>query len=94
MTDINEKIKVWRIDWDGYLVRGTHDVEVARLAVAYNLQEIEHFDKEARDEWFERRSVEVGWWRTNPCICGEGHSFDMAKVGGPGRGNFKGVYFS
>lgn len=89
-----ESIKVWRIDWDGYLVRGTTDIETARRAVAFFLHRDDDLEDIEIDDWFARHSGEVGWYRTNPCICGEEHRFDMDKVDGPGRGNFQGVYFS
>lgn len=90
-----QSIKVWRIDWGGsYLVRGTTDVETARRAVAFALHRSDHLDDEDIAEWFARHSPEIGWWRCNPCICGEEHNFDMARADGPGRGNFRGVYFS
>lgn len=49
-----------------------------------------------------KREPEVGWFRTNPCVCGEGHTFDLAgvpvgddgkPVGRGARGAFMAVYF-
>lgn len=53
------------------------------------------------DSWY-RGEAEVGCYRTNPCTCGEEHSFDMAPVemsedgtptGKGARGSFMAVYF-
>lgn len=88
------KVKVWHIDYDSsFLVRGVDNIVLARELVRSELRRDGYTDEEI-DGWFRRRSPEVGWWRCNPCICGEEHSFDMAKADGPGRGNFRGVYFS
>jgi hypothetical protein len=89
------KVKVWSIDWNSYLVRGIDNVAMARELVRSELRasDMGYVDEEI-DEWFCRHSPEVGWFRCNPCICGEGHAFDMAKVDGPGPGNFRAVYFS
>jgi hypothetical protein len=90
-------IKVHTIDWGDYLVRGTDDVALAQAAVRdhliHHVAEWERLASEEAQEVIDRRHVDTGWWRCNPCICGEGHSFDMGKAPGPGRGNFRGVYF-
>jgi hypothetical protein len=86
-------IKVWPIDWgDAFLVRGTDDVEAARHAVFEHLhKQGDHTPDEAADRIYRLRP-EVGWYRTNPCICGDEHRFDMATADGPGRGTFRGIY--
>lgn len=53
------------------------------------------------DRWH-RGEAEIGYFRTNPCMCGEEHTFDLGTVemdengepmGGAARGAFLGVYF-
>ncbi|KEP72869.1 hypothetical protein HR12_39510 [Microbacterium sp. SUBG005] len=53
------------------------------------------------DRWY-RGEAEVGYFRTNPCTCGEEHQFDLGTVqtdeedqpiGKSGRGAFLGVWF-
>jgi hypothetical protein len=52
--------------------------------------------------WPHRTEAAVGYYRKNPCVCGDGHSFDMFEletddegnpVGSASRGAFLGVYF-
>jgi hypothetical protein len=86
-------IKVWPIDYgDGFLVRGTENVEAARRAVFEHLVTVgDHTPDEASDRIYRLRP-EVDWYRTNPCFCGDEHRFGMGTADGPGHGNFKGVY--
>lgn len=51
----------------------------------------------------ERGELRIGWYRTNPCNCGEEHTFDMAEVptgedgapiGSAARGAFMGVFIA
>lgn len=53
------------------------------------------------DTWYLGEAL-VGFYRTNPCTCGEEHQFDMAEVpmdgdgqplGAAARGAFLGVFF-
>lgn len=53
------------------------------------------------DRWYGGEAV-IGFYRTNPCTCGEEHSFDMASVdmsedgeptGRGARGSFMAVFF-
>lgn len=101
---MSKTIKVWPIDFSSsYLVRGTQDVEEARDAMLrYAMtsrwrEDLGQFDEqEARlyRSQLEALRPEVGWFRCNPCYCGEEHLFDMATADGPGQGNFRGVYFA
>lgn len=31
------------------------------------------------------------WWRMNPCICGDEHTWDLSWADGPGHGNWLGA---
>lgn len=85
--------RIWSIDYgSSWLVRGTNDVEQARTALRQKLARDP--DTEEISTQMARLIPEPGWFRCNPCICGEEHRFDMAQVAGPGPGNFRGVYFA
>jgi hypothetical protein len=90
------ELKVWHIDWNDYLVRGTDDVALAQAALRdYLLEPPSDFTsneevQQAIDQW----TPHVGWYRCNPCTCGDEHRFDMLEVDGPARGNFVGVFFT
>lgn len=96
------ELKVWPIDWGSYLVRGTDDVALAQAALRDHLleQEAEYLlidplrNTEEAQQIIDRLRREVGWYRCNPCICGDSHAFDMMEVDGPARGNFVGVFFT
>lgn len=34
--------------------------------------------------------LEAGWYRINPCNCGDGHRWDLGTAYGPGSGNSRG----
>jgi len=88
---------------ESFLVRGTEDIDQARQLVRARLTTDAAFDLalepddptvvELVDNSLHGLRPEVGWYRCNPCHCGEEHRFDMATADGPGRGNFRGVYF-
>jgi hypothetical protein len=96
-------IKVWPIDYSSsYLVRGTEDVQEARdAALRYEMdrwredrEPLDESDARLRVDQIKALKPEIGWWRTNPCYCGDEHRFDMGTADGPGRGNFRGVYLA
>lgn len=94
-------IKVWPIDYStSFLVRGTEDAQEAKdAALRYFMDENRDLPYDEQDARLFRAQIEaltpeVGWWRTNPCYCGDEHRFDMGTADGPGRGNFRGVYLA
>jgi hypothetical protein len=91
------ELKVWPIDWGTYLVRGTDDVALAQAALRDHLLEnpSEFVDNNGCQFYIDQLRPQVGWYRCNPCTCGEEHhSFDMMEVSGPARGNFVGVFYT
>lgn len=111
-------MKLWGIEDSGPLVRVDHhnlpdldDLMLDMLAhpdLADQLHDdwewvTEGEDPVTRIPGAYNHEAMVGWYRTNPCICGEGHRFDMDTVnsdddgrplGKAARGAFMGVHFS
>lgn len=106
-------LNVWPIEYSGPLVR----VDKHNLPDLDDLMLDILADPEVRAEvtlhWVEedgpttvmdgRGEGEVGFYRKNPCACGDGHTFDMGyvrmddagnPVGKAARGAFMGVYFA
>ena len=86
--------RVWRSE-DGYLVRGAHGEQDARDLLVTELMRDERAETmdEAR-EMAARMPVERhGWFRCNPCKCGDGHDFHLGHTSGPGPGSFRAVLF-
>lgn len=95
------ELRVSTIEDDGYVVRGTMDVDMARAAVvAYRRADDAH-SEEYEPEYAENVPPvnRVGWFRWNPCNpagCwnGGGHVGHLDYVDGAGRGRWIGVYFA
>lgn len=97
--------RLWTIGDYGedLLVRGTDDIDTARQLVRDHLTADAVYEMELPaddptvvevvDNALASLHPQAGWYRCNPCHCGEEHRFDLATTDGPGRGNFRGVYF-
>lgn len=74
-----------------WFVRGTDDPEAA-LAILLDEYPESAEDVEAEDVDLELvpNVDRAGWFRFNPCTCGE-HGWHLGYANGPGRGNFIGV---
>lgn len=89
------------IDEGGWLVRGTPDLteDEARRALFDRYVSV---GDETGSRWDEsdaavavtRWDVKIGLYRKTPCVCGEGHAFDMYPADKRGPGVFIGAYLT
>lgn len=110
---MNAALTIWPIDGSGPLVRidkhDLPDLDDLMLEIFAHPE----VQCEVRYWWYDddpatcipggsAGEAEVGFFRKNPCACGDGHTFDMGyvgmddegnAVGSAARGAFLGVYF-
>lgn len=105
-------LEVWPIEYSGPLIKidkhNLPDLDDLMLDVLATLS----FETEMRWDWEDDAvtriagdwsEASVGFYRKNPCACGDGHGFDLGyvgmddegkPVGKAARGAFMGVYFA
>lgn len=107
-------LNIWPIEYSGPLVRidkhNLPDLDDLMLDILAD----QDTQMEVRFWWYDEDpatsvprasagEAEVGFYRKNPCACGDGHGFDLGyvsmdddgkPVGKAARGAFMGVYFA
>lgn len=97
---------VEHLDGDGWLVKGDMPEADARRWVFHGLL----LQEDGYDDGVYLHEIGVmgayvrayddtyiavqDWWRKQPCLCGEGHSWDVMSAAGPGKGAFKSWVFT
>lgn len=96
------------LDGGGHLIRGdtalTEDEARAALAKHYAVQAKTAPEYETDDCFIlddgeaeaaaARETCHIGLYRKIPCVCGDGHQWDMRPADRPGPGAFTGAYLS
>jgi hypothetical protein len=84
------------LDYGTFLVKGEIEEAEARLRLAELLIAEEGFGlMEAHAFVYGPEMVaREGLFRKQPCICGDGHSYDVMPAGAPGRGVFRARIFA